>query len=97
MVRLSVGLFEFSFVVFTNFVHSSSYLSLPWIALLVDVLAHVQSDEDLLDISSHGGIVQVDGHLDGLTYSRLTHSATICGECDTHQEVVALPSRCFVL
>ena len=39
-------------------------LYVPWIIFLVDVLAHVESDEHLLNITCHGGIVEVERHDD---------------------------------
>ena len=36
----------------------------PGIALLVDILPHVESDEDLLHITGHGGVIEVQRHPD---------------------------------
>ena len=37
-------------------------LGLPRVTFLVDVLSEVEPDEDLLHITGHGGVVEVDGH-----------------------------------
>ena len=37
-------------------------LGLPGVTLLVDVLPHVEPDEDLLQIAGHGRVIEVERH-----------------------------------
>ena len=56
----------FSHWSFQNYSSNSTLetLYVPWIIFLVDIFAHVESDEHLLNITCHGGIVEVERHDD---------------------------------
>ena len=50
----------------------------PGIALLVDILPHVESDEDLLHITGHGGVIEVQRHPDTELCVRCKLSFLLC-------------------